>query len=65
MAATWQNIFVAVPTDAQVVWIVRLPFFDTPVQATWNEAASQFTWTDSATNDHTIAVNAVFKWRDL
>jgi hypothetical protein len=63
MAAPWQNVFVAVPADAATVWIVRIPYFDVPVQAVWSAGAATFTWTDSATATHAIGVSEVFKWR--
>jgi len=60
---SWRNVLKEVPTDGATVWIVRLPFFDTPTLATYDEATLQFTWTDSNTNPVTIELNAVFKWR--
>jgi len=65
MATHWKNVFVEVPADASTVWIVRIPYFDTPVQATYDEASLTFTWTNSATNPVTIPLDQVFKWRDL
>lgn len=65
MAATWKNIFVEVPADHSTVWIVRIPFFDTPVQATFGEATGTFSWIDSTGNAHTIDIDEIFKWRPL
>ncbi len=62
---SWKNIFVEVPADAAVVWIVRIPFFDTPVQATFFAADAKFTWIDSGSVDRDIALDQVFKWRPL
>lgn len=61
----WKNVFAEIPADAATVWIVRIPYFDTPVQATYDATAAEFTWTDSAAAMHTIGVNAVFKWRPV
>lgn len=61
----YKNVFAEVPADGTTVWIVRFPYFDTPVQADWDEASALFTWTDSAANTHTIGVNDVWKWRPL
>lgn len=61
----WFNVLVQVPTDGSTVWIVRIPWFDTPVQAVWDAGHEWFTWTDSAAATHHIDVNQVFKWRDL
>lgn len=63
--STWVNVFVQVPADSQSVWIVRLPYFDTPVQAVWSESISAFSWTLSNTTVVDISVNAVFKWRPV
>jgi hypothetical protein len=65
MAALWRNVFVVVPADASTVWIVRIPYFDVPVQAVWSAAGATFTWTDSAAATHVIGVSEVFKWRDI
>lgn len=59
----WKNTFASLPTDAEVVWIVRLPYFDTPVLATWSKPSREFTWTGDDATDTIISVNAVFKWR--
>ncbi len=48
MATLWKNVFVEVPLDNDIVWIVRLPFFDTPIQAKFSEGPpGSFTWADS------------------
>jgi len=65
MATNWKNVFVQVPTDASTVWIVRIPYFDTPVQAVFDAASREFTWTGSDTTTTIISLNQVFKWRDL
>jgi hypothetical protein len=65
MATTWTNYLVAVPPDATTVWIVRLPFFDTPIQATYDAAGFFFTWIDSNAFNQTIQGVQVFKWRHL
>ncbi len=65
MATRWKNVFVEVPADASTVWIVRIPYFDTPVQATFDNTSGTFTWTDSGTTARTIPLDQVFKWRDL
>ncbi len=61
----WKNIFSEVPADGATVWIVRIPYFDTPVQATYDEMDSLFSWQTSNAHGETISINAVFKWRDL
>jgi hypothetical protein len=61
----WKNVFVSVPTDGETVWIVRLPYFDTPVQAVFARDAREFTWTADDTLTTIISLNAVFKWRSL
>jgi hypothetical protein len=65
MAATWTNVFVEVPSDTQVVWIVRLPYFDTPAQATYSEADAGFYWTASNAGTSFIPQAQIFKWRDV
>lgn len=65
MAAPWVNVFKEVPADTDTVWIVRLPYYDTPVLAVWDEAGAVFTWQDSAANSHDIDLEAVFKWRPV
>jgi hypothetical protein len=65
MPPPWINVFVSVPDTERVVWIVRLPFFDTPIQATWFQDSGNFQWADSNGGTHNISVNAVYKWRDL
>jgi hypothetical protein len=65
MAATWQTPQVAMPVDGAVVWIVRLPFFDTPFQAQYFQIDTGLEWLDSNGFTHTIPVFDVFKWRDL
>lgn len=65
MPATWTNIFAGAPTVDGVYWIVRLPYFDTPVQASYTFPDALFQWTDSNGNLIDILFNEVFKWRDL
>ena len=65
MATPWKNVFVEVPADGATVWIVRIPYYDTPVQAVYDEADHIFVWTNSLSDQEPIAVNAVFKWRPL
>jgi len=65
MATPWKNVFVEVPADAQAVWIVRIPYFDTPVQALYSEGNHNFEWVNSNANIVEIDVNQVFKWRPL
>lgn len=61
----WKNVFVEVPADGATVWIVRIPWFDTPVQAVFSQGDESFTWTDSGGGTNVIATSAVFKWRSL
>jgi hypothetical protein len=65
MASPWKSTFVEVPADGATVWIVRIPFFDTPVQATYNDAAQIFQWTNSLSTAVFIDTNLVFKWRPI
>jgi hypothetical protein len=65
MASTWKNVFVEVPATGTTVWIVRLPYFDTPVQAVYSAADLAFIWTDSNAADNYVPQYLVFKWRDL
>ena len=65
MAATWTNVFVEQPADSTTVWVVRIPFFDTPFQALFTRAPDVFTFTDDIGNPVEIPMHAVFKWRDL
>jgi len=62
----WKNIFVETPADQDTVWIVRIPFFDTPVQALFNEGNGTFEWVSVPDAVHNqISINDVFKWRPL
>jgi len=66
MATLWKNVFVEVPLDNDIVWIVRLPFFDTPIQAKFSEGPpGSFTWADSNASDQIIPLENVFKWRPV
>lgn len=65
MSPPWKNIFVEMPHDADIVWIVRFPFFDTPTQAKYDQANNGFNWTDSNGHDLVIPTNLVWKWRPL
>jgi hypothetical protein len=61
--SSWHNVFVVIPADGAAVWIVRVPYFDTPVQATWHEGTAVFSWLDSLGHSHDLVVAAVWKWR--
>lgn len=65
MPPDWINVFDEVPDTDRTVWIARIPFYDSPVQALWSQDTGVFTWEDSNGGTHSISVNAVFKWRDL
>ncbi len=59
----WKNVFVETPTVTGNYWIVRLPFFDTPILATFTAGDQFFFWTDSSAQIVNIGFNEVFKWR--
>jgi hypothetical protein len=61
----WHNIFVRVPADAETVWIVRQPFFDTPHLAEYTAATHTFLVTLSDTSTVALALVTVWKWRSL
>lgn len=65
MATPWQNVLVSVPPDGTVVWIVRLPFFDVPIQATYDANLQVFFYTDTNTITANVPFYVVFKWRQL
>ncbi len=65
MATPWQNVLVAVPPDGTTVWIVRLPFFDVPVQATYDANLQVFFYTDTNTITANVPFYVVFKWRPI
>jgi len=65
MAATWTNVFVEQPTDGQTVWVTRIPWFDTPFQATYNKTPLTFSYFDDLTNQVDIPIWEIFKWRDV
>ncbi len=59
----WHNIHVLMPNDADLVWFVRIPYFDTPVQAQFDLAGDFFQWQDSNGTPHYTPTDQVFKWR--
>lgn len=63
--STWKQIVKTVPADGATVWIIRLHFYDTPFQATFDEANDGFWWVDSNTVTHLIPLWFVAKWRPL
>ncbi len=65
MTPPWKNVLVEVPGDGVTVWIVRLAYFDTPIQATWSETNQRFDYVDSNAGAAQVPVWQVFKWRPL
>ncbi len=65
MTPPWKSILVEAPTDGATVWIARLPFFDQPIQATWDETNQRFDYTDSNTVATHLPFYVIFKWRPL
>lgn len=61
----WKHIASSMPADATTVWIALHAWFDAPRQATLNEGAESFDWTDSNGFTHAIPIWAVLKWRPL
>ena len=61
----WKNVFSEVPDTDRTVWIVRLPFFDTPTQADYVSGAQVFEWHDSNGFTVDIPQAQIFKWRDV
>jgi len=62
----WKNVHIAVPTNGQDCWFVRIPFFDTPVLGTYRNLGVSipgFDWTDSNGDAQVTTVYQVFKWR--
>lgn len=61
----WKVTTTEVPPDGTTVWIVRIPFFDTPIQALYDAGTQQFFYGDSDGFTTFIPAWGVFKWRDL
>ncbi len=61
----WKNLQKQMPVDGATVWIVRIPFFDTPVQAVFNGTTEKFDWTDSNADTVSYEKVSVFKWRPV
>lgn len=60
----WHPALVSQPSDGTTVWIRRIPIFDTPVQAVWDETNQQFNLTTDAGVCH-IPLYEIHSWRPL
>jgi hypothetical protein len=65
MASPWIISTERAPNDGDTVWIVRLPFFDKPVQANYDATDALFGYNDTNGVSVLIPTYLVYKWRPV